>query len=625
MNRDTIQKVLIGLFFLACTFIGLKTFNVAGFNDTTAKPELNTNVSSSRMTYGRFLEYLEMGWVKQVDLYDNSRNAIVQASSPELGNRPQSIRVEIPVGASQLIQKLKEYNIDFDAHPAPRKSIFVTIASNLLLPLIFIGSLIFFFQNSDNLGGQGGQSPMNLGKSPARFDQKPDTGISFDDIAGIDEAKAEFEEIVSFLKEPERYTLVGAKIPKGVLLVGPPGTGKTLLAKAIANEANVPFYSVAGSEFVEMFIGIGAARIRDLFKKASENTPCIVFIDEIDAVGRERGAGIGGGNDEREQTLNQLLTEMDGFKENKGVIVVGATNRVDILDAALLRPGRFDRQITVGLPDRLGRIGILKVHARNKPFDEDVSLVQLANRTPGFSGADLANLLNESAILATRYKKNTITKNEVNEAADLIIGGIAGATMEDTKNKKLIAYHEVGHAIVGSVLENHDQVEKITLIPRGGAKGLTWFTPDEDQGLVSRSQLLARIITTLAGRVTEQIVFGDPEITTGASNDLQQVTNIARQMVTRYGMSNIGPIALEDDNNEQMFMGGESNDAIADRIDTEVCKIINHCEQIAKEIILDNRVIIDLAVEKLLDAETIDGTEFRKLVSEYTILPSKMN
>lgn len=626
MDRNTIQKILIGLFIAACIFIGLKTFNVVGFMEpqpTNNTTELNSNVSSSRMTYGRFLEYLEMGWVKQVDLYDNSRNAIIQASSPELGNRPQLIRVEIPVGASQLIQKLKEYNIDFDAHPIPRKSIFLTIASNLILPLIFIGSLIFFFQNSENFSGNSGSSPMNLGKSPARFDQRPDTGISFNDIAGIDEAKAEFEEIVSFLKEPERYTLVGAKIPKGVLLVGPPGTGKTLLAKAIANEANVPFYSVAGSEFVEMFIGIGAARIRDLFKKASENTPCIVFIDEIDAVGRERGAGIGGGNDEREQTLNQLLTEMDGFKENKGVIVVGATNRVDILDAALLRPGRFDRQITVNLPDRLGRIGILKVHAKNKPFDKDVSLVQLANRTPGFSGADLANLLNEAAILATRYKKKTITKNEVNEAADRIIGGIAGTSMEDTKNKKLIAYHEVGHAIVGSVLENHDEVEKITLIPRGGAKGLTWFTPDEDQTLLSRSQLLARIITTLGGRVTEQIVFGDPEVTTGASNDLQQVTNIARQMVTRYGMSNIGPIALEDENNEQMFLGGESNEAIADRIDTEVCKIINHCEQIAKEIILDNRVIIDLIVEKLLDEETISGDEFRHLLKQYTVLPNK--
>jgi cell division protease FtsH len=624
MDRNTIKKILLGLLIFACIFIGIRMSNLTEMmdNNTKSTTEVTTNSSSSRMTYGRFLEYLELGWIKQVDLYDNSRNAMVLASSPELGNRPQSIRVEIPVGASQLIQKLKEYNIDFDAHPMPRKSLFVTIASNLILPLIFIGGLIFFFQNSENFSQNSGSSPMNLGKSPARFDQRPDTGISFDDIAGIDEAKAEFEEIVSFLKEPERYTLVGAKIPKGVLLVGPPGTGKTLLAKAIANEASVPFYSVAGSEFVEMFIGIGAARIRDLFKKASENTPCIVFIDEIDAVGRERGAGIGGGNDEREQTLNQLLTEMDGFKENKGVIVVGATNRVDILDAALLRPGRFDRQITVGLPDRLGRLAILKVHARNKPLSSDVSLVQLANRTPGFSGADLANLLNESAILATRYKKTTITKNEVNEAADRIIGGIAGSAMEDTKNKKLIAYHEVGHAIVGSLLENHDDVEKVTLIPRGGAKGLTWFAPEEDQMLVSRSQLLARIITTLGGRVAEKVVFGDPEITTGASNDLQQVTNIARQMVTRYGMSSIGPIALEDNNNEQIFMGG-NEDAISDRIDAEVCKIVNHCEQVATKIVLDNRVIIDLIVEKLLDAETLTGDEFRSLLKQYTIPPIK--
>jgi len=632
MGRNTFRNILIGIILLSSVTLGIKKFNLLGFespDNIRNTAQLNQNVVSSRMTYGRFLEYLEMGWVKQVDLYDNSRNAIIQASSPELGNRPQTVRVEIPVGASQLIQKLKEYNIDFDAHPAERKNFLVSIASNILLPIIFLTGLVYFFQNSENFGNGGGQSPMSLGKSTARFERRPDTGVGFADIAGIDEAKGEFEEIVSFLKEPEKYTIVGAKIPKGILLVGPPGTGKTLLAKAIANEADVPFFSVAGSEFVEMFIGIGAARVRDLFKKASENAPCIVFIDEIDAVGRERGAGVGGGNDEREQTLNQLLTEMDGFKENKGVIVVGATNRVDILDAALLRPGRFDRQVTVNLPDRLGRVGILKVHARNKPVSDDVSLVQLANRTPGFSGADLANLLNEAAILATRYKKTTITKAEVNEAADRIIGGIAGTPLEDTKNKRLIAYHEVGHAITGSVLKSHDEVEKITLIPRGAAKGLTWFTPEEDQTLLSRSALLARIIATLGGRAAEQVIFGDPEVTTGASSDLQQVTNLARQMVTRFGMSNIGPMALEDENTGQVFLGGkmapgsEYAENIADRIDDEVCKIIDYCEQKAIEIIFDNRVIIDLIVEKLMDIETMDGEEFRELLSTYTILPSK--
>ena len=632
MGRNTFRNILIGIILLSSVTLGIKKFNLLGFEspeNIRNTAQLNQNVVSSRMTYGRFLEYLEMGWVKQVDLYDNSRNAIIQASSPELGNRPQTIRVEIPVGASQLIQKLKEYNIDFDAHPAERKNLFVSVASNILLPIIFISGLVYFFQNSENFGGNNSQSPMSLGKSTARFERNPDTGVGFDDIAGIDEAKAEFEEIVSFLKEPEKYTIVGAKIPKGILLVGPPGTGKTLLAKAIANEADVPFFSVAGSEFVEMFIGIGAARVRDLFKKASENAPCIVFIDEIDAVGRERGAGVGGGNDEREQTLNQLLTEMDGFKENKGVIVVGATNRVDILDAALLRPGRFDRQVTVNLPDRLGRVGILKVHARNKPLKEDVSLVQLANRTPGFSGADLANLLNEAAILATRYKKSSISKNEVNEAADRIIGGIAGTPLEDTKNKRLIAYHEVGHAITGSVLKSHDEVEKVTLVPRGAAKGLTWFTPEEDQSLLSRSALLARIIGTLGGRAAEQVVFGDPEVTTGASSDLQQVTNLARQMVTRFGMSNIGPMALEDENTGQVFLGGNMTqdsafaENIADRIDDEVCKIIDYCEQKAIEIISDNRVIIDLIVERLLDVETIDGEEFRELLSTYTVLPQK--
>ena len=574
MENNLLQKFLIGLCLIAALVIGIKTFNIDGSKNTEIKKEnvkVKPRISKSRMTYGRFLNYLEMGWVKQVDLYENSRHAIVKASSPELGNRPQSLRVEIPIGSSQLIEKLKEYNINFDAHPLPKQTLFEMIFTNFILPLIFIIGFVFLLQKFTNFMQNFSGGPMDLGKSPARFDERPDTGITFDSIAGIDEAKAEFEEIVSFLKEPDRYTRVGAKIPKGVLLIGPPGTGKTLLAKAIASEADVPFYSIAGSEFVEMFIGIGAARVRDLFKKAAENTPCIIFIDEIDAVGRERGAGIGGGNDEREQTLNQLLTEMDGFKDNKGVIVVGATNRVDILDPALLRPGRFDRQIEIGLPDRLGRIGILQVHAQNKVFDEDVSLVQLATRTPGFSGADLANLLNESAILATRYKKTCITNKDVNEAVDRILGGIAGTTMEDTKNKKLIAYHEVGHAIIGSILPNHPEVEKITLVPRGGAKGLTWFTPNEDnQSLVSRSQLLARIISMIAGRVTEEVIFGEPEVTTGASNDLQRITRIARQMVTRYGMSNIGPVAMENKANRQMF---------ANRINIEVSKIVNHCEK----------------------------------------------
>ncbi len=570
-----------------------------------------------------------MCWVKQVDLYDNGRNAIVKASSPELGNRPQTIRVEIPVGASQLISKLKEYNIDFDAHPAETPNMSAVIATNLIIPLIFIGGLAYLLQNSDDILNNNGQSPMNFGQSANNFEKRPDPAVRFTDIAGIDEAKAEFEEIVSFLKEPDKYTIVGAKIPKGILLVGPPGTGKTLLAKAIANEADVPFFSAAGAEFVEMFVGIGASRVRDLFKKASDKAPSIVFIDEIDAVGRERGAGVGSGNDEREQTLNQLLTEMDGFKENKGVIVVGATNRVDILDAALLRPGRFDRQITVNLPDRLGRVDILKVHAKNKTFSEDVSLVQLANKTPGFSGADLANLLNEAAILATRYKKEVISKNEVDEAADRVIGGIAGVPMEDNKNKQLIAYQEVGHAIAGTVLKSHSQVEKITITPRGASKGLTWFMADEDQNLISREELLARIITTLGGRAAEQVVFGDTEVTTGVSGDLQQVTNLARQMVTRFGMSNIGPIALEADNGEPLFVGtsvtlqDNNVDNIADRIDEQVLKIINYCEQKAIQIILDNRVVIDLVVDKLLEKETLEGSEFRELVSSYTLLPEK--
>jgi len=617
MDRNTIEKIIIGFFIAVCVIFAIEFTNIRGLLTNS-----DIYSSSSRMNYGRFLNYIELGWVKQVDLYENSRNALVLVSSPELGNRPQVIRVDIPVGASQLVEKLKDYNINFDSHPIPEKSIVFTIASNLILPLLFLVGLIFFFRNSDSFSQNGGLGPLNFGTSTARYNQNLDTGILFKDIAGIDEAKDDFEEIVSFLKEPERYTRVGAEIPKGVLLMGPPGTGKTLLAKAIANEARVPFYNISGSEFVEMFIGIGASRVRDLFKKASETTPCIVFIDEIDAVGRERGAGIGGGNDEREQTLNQLLTEMDGFKENKGIIVVGATNRMDILDPALLRPGRFDRLITVGLPDRAGRLGILKIHAKNKPLTEEVSLTSISNRTPGFAGADLANILNESAILATRYAKQNITKNEVDEAIDRIVGGIAGSSMEDTKNKRLIAYHEVGHAIVASLLDKHDDVEKISIVPRGSAKGVTWFTSEDDQILVTRSQLLQRIMTILGGRVTEIVVFGQPELSTGATNDLQQCTKIARQMVTRYGMSGIGPRALESSNNERLFSNGGKN-PLSDRIDKEVHKIVKYCEYFTMKIVLDNRVIMDLLVDELLKDENMNGDDFRKMVMKYTLPPSK--
>lgn len=617
MDRNTIQKILIGLLLLTCLLFGFVVY------------EEQLKVVNPQMDYSRLLDYLTLGWVEQVDLYNNSRHAVVEVLSPEFGDQLQSIDVELPVGAQEFIGILKECDINFDAHPAQPKSIVILIISNLLLPLIFITSLIFFFsdifpQFSSNsspfpmgFGGFGGFG--SLGKSTARYEQNPDTGISFNDIAGIDEAKEDFKEIVSFLEKPELFTRVGATIPKGVLLLGPPGTGKTLLAKAIANEAKVPFYIAAGSEFVEMFIGIGAARVRDLFKRASETTPCVIFIDEIDAIGRERGSGIAGGNDEREQTLNQLLTELDGFRENKGVILVGATNRIDILDPALLRPGRFDRQITVNLPDRLGRIGILKVHARNKPLAEDVSLIQLANRTSGFSGADLSNLLNEAAILATRHGKQSITKNEVNEAAERMIGGIAGTEMDDSKNKKLIAYHEIGHAIVGALIKDHDKVEKITLIPRGNAKGLTWFIPEEDQILLSRSQLLARIAGILGGRIAEQVIFGNPEVSTGANNDFQKITMVARQMVSNYGMSNLGPVFIEDDS--PIFFDDESDKLNKDKVTNKSYEIIDDCEQVVTEIILNNRLVIDLVVEKLLDTETIDGEEFSKLISKYTILP----
>jgi cell division protease FtsH len=413
------------------------------------------------------------------------------------------------------------------------------------------------------------------------------------------------------------------------MLVGPPGTGKTLLAKAIAGEAGVPFLSISGSEFVEMFVGVGASRVRDLFKKAKTNAPCIIFIDEIDAVGRQRGAGVGGGNDEREQTLNQLLTEMDGFEGNTGIIVVAATNRVDILDSALLRPGRFDRQITVNLPDVKGRLSILKVHARNKKFNKDVSLNKIAQRTPGFSGADLANLLNEASILAARQKTTEITSNDISISIDRILTGLEGNCLKDSRSKRLVAYQEIGKGLTGTMLADHDPVEKITLIPRGNRTGLTWFTPEEDQGLTSRGQILARIIGTLGARAAEEIIFGEAEVTTGASSDIMQVTSLARQMVTRFGMSPVGPIAFEDATNNQVFLDGTQTSTTTmtldttSKIDKEVQEIVNYCYTQARSILAENRVAMDRLVDILIEEETIEGPKFREILAEYTEVPER--
>ncbi|KAG5251971.1 hypothetical protein OIU76_008187 [Salix suchowensis] len=585
-------------------------------------------VSSSRMSYSRFLEYLDKGRVNKVDLFENGTIAIIEAVSPELGNRVQRVRVQLPGLSQELLQKFREKNIDFAAHNAQEDSgsLLFNLIGNLAFPLILIGGLFLLSRRSS--GGMGGPgSPLSLGQSKAKFQMEPNTGVTFDDVAGVDEAKQDFVEVVEFLKKPERFTAVGARIPKGVLLVGPPGTGKTLLAKAIAGEAGVPFFSISGSEFVEMFVGVGASRVRDLFKKAKENAPCIVFVDEIDAVGRQRGAGIGGGNDEREQTLNQLLTEMDGFEGNTGVIVIAATNRADILDSALLRPGRFDRQVTVDVPDVRGRTEILKVHAGNKKFDADVSLNVVAMRTPGFSGADLANLLNEAAILAGRRGKTAISSKEIDDSIDRIVAGMEGTVMTDGKSKSLVAYHEVGHAICGTLTPGHDPVQKVTLVPRGQARGLTWFIPADDPTLISKQQLFARIVGGLGGRAAEEVIFGESEVTTGAASDLQQITGLAKQMVTTFGMSEIGPWSLMDASAQsadvimRMMARNSMSEKLAEDIDAAVKRISDGAYEIALSHIRYNREAIDKIVEVLLEKETMTGDEFRAILSEFVEIP----
>ncbi len=564
--------------------------------------------------YSQFMDKVTTGKVETVKLRADLSQARV------LDKDGTQFIVNLP-SDPQLVSILNQNKVDIQIDRPADEGIWFKALSSLFFPVLLLVGLFFLLRRAQN--GPGSQA-MNFGKSKARVQMEPQTQVTFGDVAGIDQAKLELNEVVDFLKNADRFTAIGAKIPKGVLLVGPPGTGKTLLARAVAGEAGVPFFSISGSEFVEMFVGVGASRVRDLFEQAKTNAPCIVFIDEIDAVGRQRGAGLGGGNDEREQTLNQLLTEMDGFEGNTGIIIIAATNRPDVLDSALLRPGRFDRQVVVDRPDYAGRLEILNVHARGKTLSKDVDLEKIARRTPGFTGADLSNLLNEAAILAARRNLTEISMDEVNDAIDRVL---AGPEKKDRvmseKRKTLVAYHEAGHALVGALMPDYDPVQKISIIPRGRAGGLTWFTPSEermDSGLYSRSYLQNQMAVALGGRIAEEIIFGEEEVTTGASNDLQQVARVARQMVTRYGMSDrLGPVALGRQNGN-MFLGREIasdrdfSNATAAAIDEEVHQFVDQAYKRAKEVLLNNKYILDKLAAILIEKETVDAEELQELL-----------
>ncbi|OIP71112.1 MAG: cell division protein FtsH [Oscillatoriales cyanobacterium CG2_30_40_61] len=565
--------------------------------------------------YSTFIQEVKSNKVERVSLSSDRSRALVTAQD---GNK---VIVNLPNDPA-LIDILTENNVDISVLPQNDESFWFKALSSLFFPVLLLVGLFFLLRRAQN--GPGSQA-MNFGKSKARVQMEPQTQVTFGDVAGIEQAKLELSEVVDFLKNADRFTAVGAKIPKGVLLVGPPGTGKTLLAKAVAGEAGVPFFSISGSEFVEMFVGVGASRVRDLFEQAKTNAPCIVFIDEIDAVGRQRGAGLGGGNDEREQTLNQLLTEMDGFEGNNGIIIIAATNRPDVLDSALMRPGRFDRQVVVDRPDYNGRSEILRVHARGKTLAKDVDLDKIARRTPGFTGADLSNLLNEAAILAARRNLTEISMDEVNDAIDRVL---AGPEKKDRvmseKRKTLVAYHEAGHALVGALMPDYDPVQKISIIPRGRAGGLTWFMPSEermDSGLFSRSYLENQMAVALGGRVAEEIIFGEEEVTTGASNDLQQVTRVARQMITRYGMSDrLGPVALGRQQGN-VFLGRDImserdfSEETASTIDAEVRVLVDAAYKRAKQVLVENRHVLNQLADVLIDKETVDADELQELLA----------
>ena len=605
INKKNVKKGFVPYVFLFLTILAIYyCFNI-----------LNQEVHM--LGYNELVVELDKSNVKEVVVTPKSRAGVYEITGTlESYEENESFFIRVPLTDS-VIKELLKYNEDdnfkLDTVNDPESSSLLLIVVNVLPIVILVAGAFFILTRQ--MGGA--NKSMDFGRSRAKL-VSDENEITFKDVAGLKEEKEEVKELIDFLKMPKKFQKLGARIPKGVLLVGPPGTGKTLLAKAVAGEAHVPFYYISGSDFVELFVGVGASRVRDMFKQAKHNAPCLIFIDEIDAVGRQRGTGLGGGHDEREQTLNQLLTEMDGFGANEGIIVIAATNRADVLDPALLRPGRFDRQVTVDLPDVREREEILEVHARNKVLAKSVSLKNLAKRTPGFSGASLENLLNEAALLAVRRNKDSITMSEIDEATDRVIGGPAKTSRKyNPHEKEVVAYHEAGHAVLGIKLENADDVQKITIIPRGQAGGYTLMMPREETYLATKTQLLEKITGLLGGRVSEELRFG--EVTTGAHNDFEKATKIARAMVTEYGMSDLGPVQLEQQEGS-VFLGRDysksknfSNE-VAHEIDIEVRKIINECYEKAKKLLAEHKDLVKLISDALLEHETITKEQIDYLV-----------
>tara|TARA_B100001059_G_C17817977_1_gene576460 strand:+ start:432 stop:2369 length:1938 start_codon:yes stop_codon:yes gene_type:complete len=578
--------------------------------------------AGSRMAYSEFLKQVDNGNVRRADFGEDGRTITVMTRNG------QSYKTVIPTQSDpKIVDQLAAKNVEFSGTPPEEPSILTSIFISWFPMLLLIGVWIFFMRQ---MQGGGGRGAMSFGKSKARLMSEDQIKTTFRDVAGCDEAKEEVTELVDYLKDPSKFQRLGGKIPKGVLMVGPPGTGKTLLAKAISGEAKVPFFSISGSDFVEMFVGVGASRVRDMFEQAKKSAPCIIFIDEIDAVGRQRGAGLGGGHDEREQTLNQMLVEMDGFEGNEGIIVIAATNRPDVLDPALLRPGRFDRQVMVGLPDVRGREQIIKVHMRKVPLGDDVRADLIARGTPGFSGADLANLVNEAALFAARGNKRVVSMEEFDKAKDKIMMGAERRSMVMTDDEKaMTAYHEAGHAIVGRLVPEHDPVYKVSIIPRGRALGVTMYLPEQDRVSHSKQHLESMISSLFGGRLAEQIIYGADKVTTGASNDIERATEIARKMVTQWGLSEkMGPLLYAEDENE-VFLGRQvtqhkhMSDDTARAIDEEVKSVIDQNYQRAKTILEENVDILHAMKDALVKYETIDAEQIDDLMNRRDVRPPK--